>query len=131
MLTTLDALPDTPEFDVIVLGAGAGGMAAATFAAIENKRVLLIERTEFVGGTSAFSAATMWIPNSLHAKTVNPDDSVEAARKFLTGVVGNHSDAAMRDAFLEFRPQSRRDVRGQHRGQVPALRSSSRLRTGI
>ncbi|MEQ1649124.1 MAG: FAD-binding protein, partial [Hyphomicrobiaceae bacterium] len=106
MLTTTAALPDKSEFDIIVIGAGAGGMAAALFAAIENQKVLLIERTEYLGGTSAYSASATWIPNSPHARSVNANDSIESARKFLTGVVGNHSDSAMRDAFLEAGPKA-------------------------
>ena len=100
MFQRLDALQNDATYDVIVIGAGAGGMAAALFAAIKNQKVLLVERTEFVGGTSALSAATVWIPNSHHAAKVATDDSPEKAATFLNGVVGNHSSAAMRDAFL-------------------------------
>jgi succinate dehydrogenase/fumarate reductase flavoprotein subunit len=106
MMTPLASILDNAEFDIIVIGAGAGGMAAALFAAIENQKVLIIESTEYVGGTSAYSAAATWIPNSPHAKSVNANDSVDSARKFLTGVVGNHSDGAMRDAFLEAGPKA-------------------------
>ena len=67
MFITLDSVPDQSRYDVVVIGAGAAGMAAALFAAIENKKVLLVEHTEYVGGTSALSAATIWIPNSHHA----------------------------------------------------------------
>jgi flavin-dependent dehydrogenase len=40
-------------YDVVVIGAGAGGMTAAVVAAAEGLSVLLIEKTEFVGGTTA------------------------------------------------------------------------------
>ena len=56
MFTGLDAIPDSSTYDLIVVGAGAGGMAAALFAAIKNQKVLLVERTGYVGGTSALSA---------------------------------------------------------------------------
>ncbi|WP_346357424.1 FAD-dependent oxidoreductase, partial [Bosea sp. (in: a-proteobacteria)] len=63
MFTTLAALPEQTSYDVIVAGSGAAGLAAAVFAAIEGRSVLVIERTDHVGGTSALSAATTWVPN--------------------------------------------------------------------
>ena len=106
MFTTLAALPEQTSYDVIVAGSGAAGLAAAVFAAIEGRSVLVIERTEQVGGTSALSAATTWIPNSLHAEKVATGDSLEKAARFLDGVVGNHSSARLREAFLRAGPQA-------------------------
>ncbi len=106
MINQIDTIPDQGAYDVIVIGAGAAGMAAALFAAIEKQKVLLIERTDFVGGTSALSAGSTWIPNSRHAQTVTDDDSLENTSRFLTGVVGNHSDAALRQAFLTSGPEA-------------------------
>ncbi|GEO84817.1 MULTISPECIES: FAD-dependent oxidoreductase [Alphaproteobacteria] len=93
-----------PDYDVVVLGGGAGGMSAAVFAALEGARVLLVERTEYLGGTSAFSAATTWIPLTRHAKTVGADDSLEKVSGFLDRAVGNLSPKRMRDAFLAAGP---------------------------
>ena len=111
MNTELSALADNPSFDLIVVGAGSGGMAAAAFAAIAGKSVLLVERTDYVGGTSALSAATTWVPNSLHAEKVAPPgspdaDSPERVRAFLNAVVGNHSPADIRDAFIDAAPKA-------------------------
>lgn len=104
MIKTWDQIGNGAAYDVVVIGAGAGGMAAALFAAIENQKVLLIERTEYLGGTTALSAATTWIPNSKHASAVPGADSFERASAYLTGVVGNHSSVAMREAFLRSGP---------------------------
>lgn len=106
MFRTIDAISDGACYDVVVIGSGAAGMAAALFAAIEGRKVLVVERTEYVGGTSALSAATTWMPNSHHSKSVNPDDSRENVRKFLEGVVGNHSAPTMREAFLDSAPEA-------------------------
>ena len=43
---TLDRIADGAAYDVVVVGAGGAGMAAALFAALEGQRVLLVERTE-------------------------------------------------------------------------------------
>ncbi|WP_199087744.1 FAD-dependent oxidoreductase [Bosea sp. ASV33] len=106
MFTTLKSLPERAEYDLIVAGSGAAGLSAAVFAAIEGRSVLVIERTKHVGGTSALSAATTWIPNSMHAEKVATGDSLEKVSRFLDGVVGNRSSARLRDAFLRAGPEA-------------------------
>lgn len=106
MFRSIDAISDGASYDFVVIGSGVAGMSAALFAAIEGRKVLVVERTEYVGGTSALSAATAWMPNSHHSRSVNPDDSREKVRQFLDGVVGNHSPAAMREAFLDSAPEA-------------------------
>ncbi|MBD1549403.1 FAD-dependent oxidoreductase [Roseibium aggregatum] len=102
----LAVLSEDDEFDVAVLGAGAAGMAAAVFAALEGCRVLLVERTEYLGGTSAFSAATTWVPNTRHSKTLGAEDSQENALAFLDRAVGNHAPRTLRQAFLAKGPEA-------------------------
>jgi succinate dehydrogenase/fumarate reductase flavoprotein subunit len=50
------------EVDLVVCGAGAAGMATALAASLEGLEVVLCEKTGQVGGTSATSAGTVWIP---------------------------------------------------------------------
>lgn len=104
MITSLDAIADGAAYDIVVIGSGAAGMSAALFAAIGGAKVLLVERTGLLGGTSALSAATTWVPNTHHAAAIGADDSLEKTEHFLNQVVGNHSDAALRRAFLENTP---------------------------
>lgn len=80
-------------YDLIVLGAGASGMTAALVAAIEGLRPLLVERTSQVGGTSARSSGTLWIPGD-----------AEAAGRYLDALVGDRADRRLRRAFLEAGP---------------------------
>ncbi len=106
MFTTLKNVPEQPAYDLVVVGSGAAGLSAAVFAAIEGRSVLVIERTDHVGGTSALSAATTWVPNSLHAEKVATGDSIEQAARFLDGVVGNRTSSRLRDAFLRAGPEA-------------------------
>jgi glycine/D-amino acid oxidase-like deaminating enzyme len=108
--TVLAGIPDGARYDVAVLGAGAAGMAAAIYAALEGKRVILIERTEYVGGTSALSAATTWVPNTHHSRAVGAEDSFEKASGYLDRAVGNRSSKTIRDAFLKAGPDAIRII---------------------
>ncbi|MBR9883328.1 MAG: FAD-dependent oxidoreductase [Oceanospirillales bacterium] len=92
------------EYDLIVVGAGAAGMAAALFGALEGARVLLVERTPYVGGTSALSGGTTWVPLSQYAQP--GEDSYENVSGFLDRAVGEHAPKPMREAFLKAGPEA-------------------------
>lgn len=100
--TTLSSLPALAAYDLVVIGAGGAGLSAALHAAIDGARVLIVERTDRVGGTTAFSAGTTWIPCTRHAAAVpgGADDTLAQAEGYLDRVVGDHADAALRRAFL-------------------------------
>jgi len=89
------------EVDLVVIGAGGAGLAAALFAALEGASVLLVERTGFVGGTTAWSAGTSWIPCSHHEASVNPDDTLARTALYLDNAVGEGSARSNRQAFLD------------------------------
>src|SRR5437868_6553961 len=50
------------EFDVVVVGSGAGGLVAAVRAAELGLSTVVIEKARFYGGTSATSGGGLWIP---------------------------------------------------------------------
>ncbi|HIC25075.1 MAG TPA: FAD-dependent oxidoreductase, partial [Gammaproteobacteria bacterium] len=50
------------NIDLIVLGAGAGGLTAAAVAATEGLQVLVLEKASQVGGTTAISGGMIWAP---------------------------------------------------------------------
>ena len=95
-----------PRHDVVVIGAGAAGMSAALFAAIRGAKTLLVEKTGFVGGTSALSAGSLWIPNTRHASGVGASDSAADVERYLQQIVGNRADAALRASFLKAGPEA-------------------------
>ncbi|MDO8769801.1 MAG: FAD-dependent oxidoreductase [Burkholderiaceae bacterium] len=104
VLNTLSALPESTTYDVVVIGAGGAGLSAALFAAIDGARVLLVEHTEFVGGTTALSAGTTWVPGTHHAATVNKTDTLADAARYLTNAIGERTPASLRQAFLDNGP---------------------------
>ena len=79
-------------------------MSAALFSAIRGARTLLVEKTEYLGGTSALSAGSIWIPNTHHASGVGATDRAANVERYLQQIVGNHADVALRAAFLKAGP---------------------------
>jgi succinate dehydrogenase/fumarate reductase flavoprotein subunit len=98
-VTTKDTDWDT-EVDLLVLGSGAGGLGAAVVAANEGLRALVLEKTEFVGGTTAYSAGTCWIPDNRFQRADGITDDAEAAGRYLDNLVGDRSPRPMRAAYL-------------------------------
>lgn len=88
------------DVDLLVIGAGAGGMTTALIAALEGLRVVLCEKTGQAGGTTSTSGGTTWVPgNSLGAEIGAPDDARDAAA-FLRHVTGDRDGEDLRQAFL-------------------------------
>jgi 3-oxosteroid 1-dehydrogenase len=67
------------EVDVLVVGSGAGGLTAAINAADAHGEVLVIEKADEFGGTSATSGGGIWIPGSDLAREAGLEDSEEEA----------------------------------------------------
>ncbi|HWK32435.1 MAG TPA: FAD-dependent oxidoreductase, partial [Hyphomicrobium sp.] len=65
------------QYDVIVIGAGLGGLTAAASLAQDGCRVLLIERNYGVGGAaSTYKAGDLVVEASLH-ETASPQDPTD------------------------------------------------------
>ncbi|MBV9452053.1 MAG: FAD-dependent oxidoreductase [Streptosporangiaceae bacterium] len=96
---------------VLVAGSGASGLVAALAAAAGGARVLLVERSALLGGTSALSGGRVWVPaNGLPGRT--EPDSVDAARTYLRGLFPGRYEH-MTEAFLANGPEMLRFV-AQH-----------------
>src|SRR6266436_5059399 len=94
------------SYDVVVIGAGAGGMTAAAVAAAEGLSVLVIEKTEFVGGTTAWSGGMVWIPGNAQMKQAGLNDSPSEAASYLAATVPEAENADLRETFLARGPEA-------------------------
>lgn len=55
---------ESQEFDVVVVGSGAAGLATALGAIDEGLSVLVIESTERWAGSTGMSGGGLWLPNN-------------------------------------------------------------------
>lgn len=92
------------EADLVILGAGTAGMAAALIASIEGLDVLLCEASDQVGGTTATSAGTVWIPGNSQSRAAGHADSAEDGRTYLHALIGSNARDRLRDVYLEQGP---------------------------
>ncbi len=74
------------DYDVIVLGSGAAGLVAAVRAAAEGASVGLFEKADKVGGTTAWSGGTIWIPLNRHSLESGIVDDRETVLRYLNGL---------------------------------------------
>lgn len=77
------AVSETFEADVIVVGSGSAASSAALTAAIKGLKVVMIEKSDRLGGTSAMSGAGTWVPDNHIARREGYPDSPEEAFAYL------------------------------------------------
>lgn len=93
------------ETDVLVIGSGAGGLSAAVTAASKGARVIIAEKADVLGGSTAWSGGWMWIPRNPLARRAGIDEEREAPRRYLQAVTGNRFNPERIDAFLDAGPE--------------------------
>lgn len=71
------------QYDVVVVGSGAGGMTAALCAAGEGLSALVVEKSDQFGGTAAVSGGGIWIPCNQDMARNGQSDSFEEALHYL------------------------------------------------
>lgn len=72
--------------DVVVLGSGAAGLVAALSAAVAGARVRLFEKAALIGGTTALSGGTLWVPGNQPARRAGIEDSREDGIVYLSSL---------------------------------------------
>jgi 3-oxosteroid 1-dehydrogenase len=83
-------------FDVIVVGSGGGALLSAVRAHDLGLKVLVIEKSDLYGGTSATSGGAVWIPLNGQAK-----DDYDSAYGYLKAAAGDTATEGKIRAYLE------------------------------
>ncbi|TYL55451.1 FAD-dependent oxidoreductase [Nocardioides sp. BGMRC 2183] len=82
------------EVDVVCIGSGVGGCAAAATAAKAGATVLLVEKAALVGGVTAYSGGQVWIPGTRQQAELGIEDTVEDGIAYLEELAGGWGDPA-------------------------------------
>lgn len=97
--------PQSEEFDVVVIGSGAGGLSTAVTAAHRGLRVLVLERDRVCGGATSRSGGWLWAPRNEFALADGVDESTDDIKAYLRAVTGDDFDETRVDAFLASAPE--------------------------
>ena len=107
VLSKASAMPtDRPDkwdasYDVVVVGAGGAGLAAAAHAAEQGLKVLLLEKLAFVGGSSAICGGGSTVACTEHQKKLGIKDSKEQLYRDIMKVGGNLNDPKVVQTFTD------------------------------
>lgn len=91
--------------DLLVVGSGAAGLAAAVTAAWHGQRVVLVEKDAVFGGATAWSGGWAWVPRNPLARRADIQEDIEQPLTYLRHELGEHFDEARVRAFLDACPQ--------------------------
>ncbi len=100
-------MPSAPletECDVLVIGSGAAGLAAAVTAAWHGQKVIVAEKEPVFGGATAWSGGWAWVPRNPLARRAGIEEDIEQPRTYLRHELGANYNAERVDAFLEACP---------------------------
>lgn len=96
----------TPHsYDIIILGSGAAGLAAAVTATSHGAKVLVLETAAVLGGTTAWSGGWIWAPGTSLARAAGIETTQDGPHRYLQHVLGNHFNPERVDAFLDAAPK--------------------------
>jgi succinate dehydrogenase/fumarate reductase flavoprotein subunit len=93
------------DVDVVVLGTGAAGLTAALAAHGHGASVVVLEKGDKIGGTSAWSGGMIWVPNNHHMRDAGIDDSREEALTYLDALSHDMIDPTLAEAFVDTGPE--------------------------
>jgi len=92
------------QYDVLVVGSGGGALTGAAIAAKQGLSVLVLEKTDRIGGTSAYSGGACWLPGTEIQQRNALPDSTDGAREYLNAIVPD-ADPVLIETFLQHSPQ--------------------------
>lgn len=93
------------ETDVIVLGSGASALTAALAAKGHGSDVMVFEKADKIGGTSAWSGGMIWIPNNPHMIAAGIKDSREEALTYLQSLSHDLIRRELAESFVDHGPE--------------------------
>ncbi|MXQ14825.1 FAD-dependent oxidoreductase [Microvirga makkahensis] len=92
--------------DLLVVGSGAAGLAAAISAAHGGLKPVVVEKSEYFGGSTAVSGGAIWVPDNPLMRAAGMEDDPKAARRYIELETGNRFNAELVDAFLDNGPEA-------------------------
>lgn len=93
-----------PNYDVIVLGGGAAGLAAVLSAYEADLTSVLIEKSELLGGATVHSYGLLWAGRNHIARAAGIDDRREDVLAYMRYLGGGEIDDARLETYVDQAP---------------------------
>nr|CAD6615202.1 FAD-binding protein [Rhizobium sp. Khangiran2] len=119
------------EVDLIVLGTGAAGLTAALTATLEGLSVVVLEAAPVVGGTTARSSGTAWIPDNRLMRAAGFAPDAEAARAYLSALIRDADAQEAWQVFLTHAPKMQADLEDRAEILFRPYRSAADYRSNL
>lgn len=92
------------ETDVLIIGTGAAGLAAALAAYSDGATVTIVDKNDRLGGTAAISGGIVWMAGNRHMKLARLEDCAEDALAYFGSLDHGEMDADVLAAFVRDGP---------------------------
>ncbi|MBM3673121.1 MAG: FAD-dependent oxidoreductase [Actinobacteria bacterium] len=92
--------------DVVVVGSGGAALTAATLAHDAGSEVLILEKADLLGGTTAVSGGGVWLPGNHVMAAAGIEDDREDALTYIRRVTaGSEPDPELLEVFVDTAPE--------------------------
>ncbi|WP_312884438.1 FAD-binding protein [Nocardia barduliensis] len=88
--------------DCLMVGSGGGALCGALAAAAAGQQVLVLEKTDMIGGSTAMSGGVLWLPDNPVSARAGVQDSRADALRYFDAVVGRETPSASPERVTAF-----------------------------
>ena len=92
-------------YDIVVVGSGAAGFAAALTGQLQGLSTFIIEKEPRIGGASALSGGGVWIPNNHYLQEAGVKDTYENAKTYMDATIGDRVPEILKETYLKRGPE--------------------------
>jgi 3-oxosteroid 1-dehydrogenase len=96
----------TQRYDLVVLGAGLGGLAAAVRAHDLGLTTIVLEKSDQLGGVAAYSSGYQWCPGNHLAREAGIDDSWQDGYTYMRAFAGGTNDDHLLETLCRTAPEA-------------------------
>lgn len=101
------------QVDWIAVGSGVSGLASALWAARHGLKAVVVEKAAVVGGTTAYSYGSLWIPNNLLEREAGIiEDTEEDAVTYMQYLSGGFAEEAKLLTYVREAPRTIEELLG-------------------
>lgn len=92
------------EVDIVAVGSGMGGCCAAIAAHAEGLETVLLEKSDKLGGATAYSLGIVWVGDNHLERALGMEDSLEETLAYLKFLAAGQEDQERLQVYVDVSP---------------------------